>query len=218
MKQKEIFLQSEGDAWFTRNQQGVACRKLPDDDALLREILDLFPLSAGKKLKVLEVGCGDGTRLAWIKNNLNADCYGIEPSSQAVATARLKHIDAQQGTADELPFDSHSFDIVIFGFCLYLCDRDDLFRIASEADRVLRSPGWLMIMDFFSPTPRARTYHHCPGVQSYKMDYRAMFAWHPDYECMTHKIRHHGETSYTDDPDEWVAVSVLRKCQREIDA
>jgi hypothetical protein len=41
MKQKEIFLQSEGDAWFTRNQQGIAARKLPDDDALLREILNI---------------------------------------------------------------------------------------------------------------------------------------------------------------------------------
>jgi hypothetical protein len=39
MKQKEIFLQSEGDAWFTRNQQGVGMRKLPDDDALLKELL-----------------------------------------------------------------------------------------------------------------------------------------------------------------------------------
>lgn len=218
MKQKEIFLQSEGDAWFTRNQQSIAGRKLPDDDALLREVLDFLPVSAQAGMKVLEVGCGDGTRLTWLKNNLNADCYGIEPSAQAVAAARAKGINVQQGTADVLPFDNQSFDIVIFGFCLYLCDREDLFRIASEADRVLRSPGWLMIMDFFSPIPRARTYHHRTGVQSYKMDYRTLFTWHPDYECMTHKIRHHSEASYTDASDEWVSVSVLRKFQREPDA
>lgn len=214
-KQKEIFLQSEGDAWFTRNKQGVATRKLPDDDGLLREILDVIPHNAGV-LKVLEIGCGDGTRLAWLKNNINADCYGIEPSAQAVAEACTKGINVKQGTADMLPFDNQSFDIVMFGFCLYLCDREDLFRIACEADRVLRKPGWLMIMDFYSPIPRARNYHHRPGMQSYKMDYRSLFAWHPGYECMTHKVRHHGEASYTDDPDEWVAVSVLRKNQKEI--
>jgi SAM-dependent methyltransferase len=84
VKQKEIFLQSEGDAWFTRNRKVVAGRNLPNDDALLRELLDL-PLGNTQRLKVLEVGCGDGTRLAWIKNNLNADCYGVEPSMQAVA-------------------------------------------------------------------------------------------------------------------------------------
>lgn len=216
MKQKEIFLQSEGDAWFTRNQRSVGTRKLPNDDALLREMLDLMPVNTGgEELKVLEVGCGDGTRLAWLKNNLNANCYGIEPSTQAVAAAHTKGINVQQGTADLLPFDSQSFDIMIFGFCLYLCDREDLFRIASEADRVLRSPGWLMILDFYSPVPRAKAYHHHPGVQSYKMDYRRLFTWHPDYECMTHKVRHHGEQIYTDNPDEWVAVSVLRKYKME---
>ena len=166
--------------------------------------------------KVLEIGCGDGTRLAWLKANLNADCYGIEPSAQAVAAACAKGINVQQGTADVLPFESQSFDIVVFGFCLYLCDREDLFRIASEADRVLRSPGWLMIMDFYSTVPRARDYHHRPGLQSLKMDYRGLFTWHPDYECMTHKVRHHSEASYTDVQDEWVAVSVLRKCHREL--
>lgn len=213
MKQKDIFLQSEGDAWFTRNQHGVARKKLPGDDVLLREILDLLPVKNG--LKVLEVGCGDGTRLAWLKHNLNADCYGIEPSAQAVAAARIKGINVEQGTADALPFNSSSFDIVIFGFCLYLCDREDLFNIASEADRVLRAPGWLMILDFYSSAPRAKAYHHRPSVQSYKMDYRTLFTWHPDYECMTHKVRHHGEQNYTDDPDEWVAVSILRKHKME---
>ena len=217
MKQKEIFLQSEGDAWFTRNQQGVAGRKLPDEDALLRELLDLLPANA-ERLKVLEVGCGDGTRLAWIKNNLNAGCYGVEPSARAVAAANAKGISAQQGTADALPFGNNSFDIVIFGFCLYLCDREDLFRIASEADRVLSSPGWLLILDFYSPAPRANAYQHRLGVQSYKMDYRTLFAWHPDYECMTHKVRLHGKASYTDAMDEWTAVSVLRKRRRETGA
>jgi hypothetical protein len=47
MKQKDIFLQSEGDAWFARNQQGVASHKLPDDDPLLREILDIHDQTGG---------------------------------------------------------------------------------------------------------------------------------------------------------------------------
>jgi len=96
--QKQIFLQSEGNAWHTRNQQSVAMRKLPDDDALLLEILDFMPQNMGV-LKVLEVGCGDGTRLAWIKNNLNADCYGIEPSTLAVEQACKNGVKVQQGTA-----------------------------------------------------------------------------------------------------------------------
>ena len=217
MMQKDAFLNLEGNAWFDRNVTALANRSLPGDDPLLTQLIALNPVTHGAQLKVLEIGCGDGMRLSWLKNNMNADCYGIEPSLKAVAAACAKGISAQQGTADSLPFDNQSFDIVIFGFCLYLCDREDLFRIASESDRVLRQPGWLGIQDFFSSAPRAKTYHHRPGLQSYKMDYRKLFDWHPDYECITHKVSHHGEARHTDDPDEWVAVSVLRKCKIKID-
>jgi SAM-dependent methyltransferase len=216
VKQKDMFLQTEGDAWYARNQKRVSERTIPDDDPVLRELVELVSArDRSTRLKVLEVGCGDGARLAWLKNNLNADCYGVEPSAQAVAAARAKGIDAHRGTADGLPFDSQSFDVVIFGFCLYLCDRDDLFRIASEADRVLRSPGWLLITDFHDASHTARPYHHREGASSFKMDYRTLFTWHPHYKCMTHKVRHHHDASYTDAADEWVAVSVLRKYATE---
>jgi SAM-dependent methyltransferase len=213
VKKREVFLQSEGDAWFLRNQQGAATQVLPDDDLLLREAVEVLRARGDsvEPQRVLEVGCSDGARLAWLKDHLHAECYGIEPSAKAVAAARVKGLRVLQGTADELPFDSRSFDVVIFGYCLCWCDVGDLFRIASEADRVLRGPGWLLIGDFFSPTPTSRAYHHHPGVETHKMDRRQMFTWHPSYECMTHKVRHHHDESHTDDRDEWVAVSVLRK-------
>jgi len=103
------------------------------------------------------------------------------------------------------------FDIVVFGFCLYLCDREDLFRIAQEADRVLKPDGWLIIHDFFAKTPTRREYHHKPGLFSYKMDYRRLFDWHPAYTCFSDELNHHGRREFTDDPQEWVATSVLRK-------
>lgn len=211
MDQKSVFRESEGDAWFERNRQRVLARQLPDDDPLLRELLTLLPAAGGERPRVLEVGCGEGSRLGWLHTQLGAECHGIDPSAQAVAAARAKGVLAQHGTADTLPFERASFDFVIFGFCLYLCDRGDLFRIASEADRVLRTPGWLLLMDFHSPVPRSRPYHHRPGLRSYKMDYRTLFTWHPDYECMTHRVRHHEHGGCTDMQDDWVALSVLRK-------
>jgi ubiquinone/menaquinone biosynthesis C-methylase UbiE len=212
MKQKDIFLESEGDQWFARNRQAVSDKKLPDDDFILREIIEIYGYTGSPK--ILEIRCGDGTRLDWLKTHLNADVYGVEPSAKACIEACAKGLQIQQGTAEALPFDDASFDIVIFGFCLYLVDRQDLFKIASEANRVLRTPGWLMILDFYSPSSQARAYHHLPGLTSYKMDYRNMFNWHPDYECMTHYVRHHNKSSYTDDSDEWMAVSIMRKQEK----
>ncbi|MFH1263281.1 MAG: class I SAM-dependent methyltransferase [Pseudomonadota bacterium] len=213
MKQREIFRNSEGDAWFTRNQRESAGRNLPDDDMVLMELIGCLPVEAGR-VRVLEIGCGEGGRLEWLMKHRNAECFGIDPSAKAVAAALERGVHAQEGTAEQLPFDAGRFDVVIFGFCLYLCDRDDLSRIVFEANRVLRSPGWLLIQDFYSPTPRSRAYHHHPGVQTHKMDYRTLFTGSPDYECMTHKVRHHVDGTYTDDPEEWVSVSVLRKFRK----
>ncbi len=146
-----------------------------------------------------------------MKDNCDFECYGVDPSAKAVEAAKEKGVEASQGTADQLPFDDQSFDIVIFGFCLYLCDREDLFRIACEADRVLKNPGWIVILDFYSETPLRREYHHHLGMFSYKMDYRKLFMWNPGYTSYSHKLCHHQEGGYTDDPQEWVATSVLRK-------
>jgi ubiquinone/menaquinone biosynthesis C-methylase UbiE len=179
MKQKNIFLESEGNAWFERNAKLVASRKLPESDSLLVEILSLPTLQKGTK--ILEIGCGEGGRLSWLMENCEFDCYGVEPSARAVEAAKGRGIAAHQGTAEQLPFDDKAFDIVMFGFCLYLCDREDLFRIACEADRVLKNPGWLLILDFYSPAPVKREYHHRSGLSSYKMDYRTLFTWNPSY-------------------------------------
>ena len=162
--------------------------------------------------KVLEIGCGNGYRLEWLQKHTAWQCSGIEPSAKAVEDACKRGVNACQGTAEELPFSSDTFDIVIFGFCLYLCDRGDLFRIAQEADRVLVNPGWLVIHDFYSTTPYRRNYHHASGVFSYKMDYQTMFLWHPSYTCYKHSVQCHKNQCYTDERQEWVATSVLRKC------
>ena len=206
--QKNMFLDSEGDAWFRRNSRGSALNFNPEKDRLLSDLLEL-PLESG--MKVLAIGCSSGSRLLWLQDNLGLQCSGIEPSKQAVKIACDKGLDVYQATAESLPFESQSFDLVIFGFCLYLCDRIDLFRIAQEADRILKNPGWLAILDFFSSTSITRPYHHLEGIFSHKMDYRTLFDWNPNYTCLTHKVRHHVDNTYTDDVQEWVALSILRK-------
>jgi len=211
MKQRDVFLESEGDAWFVRNSPGLKVRKLPESDPILQEILKLPAESVNPGTRVLEIGCGDGSRLTWLKERLRFECYGIDPSRQAVRAASERGVNAQQGTADHLPFDDGALDMVIFGFCLYLCDREDLFRIACEADRVLRNPGWILIQDFYSRTPIKREYHHRSGIFSYKMDCQTLFTWSPAYTTLSQRIMHHSEHTYTDDRQEWVAVSVLRK-------
>jgi ubiquinone/menaquinone biosynthesis C-methylase UbiE len=211
MKQRDVFLASEGDAWFRRNRDALGARRLPDSDPLLMQILAMPAADRAPGTRVLEIGCGDGTRIGWLKSQLGFESAGVDPSAEAVASAAARGAEARQGTANQLPFDDGSFDMVIFGFCLYLCDRDDLFAVAAEANRVLRNPGWLLIQDFYSPVPVRREYHHRPGIFSFKMDYRSLFTWSPAYAVYSHVVGHHASHEFTDDPNEWVATSVLRK-------
>ena len=213
MKQKDVFLAGEGNAWHSRNAEALAKQHLPTHDSLLMELLRLESDFTGVSgtVRVLEVGCGSGVRLGWLQKHTGWECHGIEPSALAVKEAIRSGVQAQIGTADQLPFADNSIDVVIFGFCLYLCDRDDLFKIAAETDRVLKSPGWLLLKDFYSPEPATKEYHHRPGVYSYKMDYKRLFTWNPDYSIFSHRVTHHVGDVYTDDRQEWVETSVLRK-------
>lgn len=215
MQQKNIFLQSEADAWYERNHQVIDKKNFATADPVATTIIQIASLdqyvSTKRRLQILEIGCGEGRRLIWLAENLPVDVFGVEPSAKAVEQACGNGIDVQRGTADQLSFQDSTFDVVVFGFCLYLCDRQDLFKIAQEADRVLKPDAWLLINDFFAPTPIRREYHHRPGIYSYKMDYRKLFDWHPAYTCYSHQLSQHGREGYTDDPQEWVGMSVMRK-------
>jgi len=205
--QKDVFLASEGDAWFRRNEQALESRNW-STEPLCRKIGEL---SANGSLSILEIGCGDGSRLQYLAQQHGHQVHGVDPSHAAVAKASERGVGAYQTTADHLPFADRAFDVVIFGFCLYLCDDGDLFKIAQEADRVLRNPGWLLILDFESLAPRYRAYHHLAGIQSRKMDYKTMFLWHPYYTLASHEKFHHATHRWTDDVDEWVSLACLRK-------
>lgn len=213
-KQKDIFLSSEGNAWFDRNHDCIKAIENWEFDPIVRAVTCFDVFDSAKPKKLLEVGCGNGQRLRWLKQNQSIECYGVDPSTKAIVAAQGLGIDAREGTADCLEFPNEIFDYVCFGFCLYLCDRDDLFRIAMEAHRVLKKQSWLIIHDFYAKVPTKRPYHHKEGIYSFKMDYRKVFDWHPDFTCCYHKVGHHKSLEWTDDTDEWVATSVLRKCSQ----
>jgi ubiquinone/menaquinone biosynthesis C-methylase UbiE len=206
--QKDAFLQSEGDAWFSRNESALQAYDWSHDPVCVK-LAALLP--AAQPARVLEVGCGDGSRLHYLANRYGHFVSGVDPSQKAITKARERGVHAVRATADRLPFTDACSDVVIFGFCLYLCDDADLFRIAQEADRVLASPGWLLILDFEARAPVYKPYHQLAGLASRKMDYKSMYLWHPAYTLAAHEKFHHVTQHWTDEPDEWVSLACLRK-------
>ena len=206
MTQKDAFLQGEGDAWFKRNQGRINT----ESDKVIETISEILAVDT-TIATIGEVGCGGAARLQALNKRFNVDVKGIDPSGAAVAKAVENGIDARVGTADHLPWGDSSVDVIIFGFCLYLCDREDLFKISAEANRVLKNRGWLIILDFYAKASYSNPYTHYAGLKSFKTNYAAMFLWHDCYTLFSHKIFGHGNGFFTDDQNEWVSVSVIRK-------
>lgn len=203
--QKTTFLTGgEGDAYFDRNEKQF-------DGARDPVVATLARISSDYR-SVLEIGCGHGGRVAALVASSDASGCGIDPSSKAIeyALTHYSGIDYKVGTADNLPFQDSQFDLVIFGFCLYLCDIEDHFTIVNEANRVLRDGGLLVIYDFAAVSPFKNAYRHKKGVHSYKMTWSNMFTSHPSYTLLAREYaERNGNRSFHF--DEILVVDVLRK-------
>ena len=66
-KQKDLFLLSEGDLWFLRNQSTIEELDIKEDH-LFKEIITVSPPQKNQT-NLLEIGCGNGKRLMELKKN-----------------------------------------------------------------------------------------------------------------------------------------------------
>jgi SAM-dependent methyltransferase len=208
-KQRDIFLGGEGDAYFRRNASAYAARPAGHDG---------LPLGALKQYvqpgsHVLEVGCANGLNLEALRRERDCLASGIDPSAQAVETGRrdFPALDLHRGTADALPFADNTFDLLWFGFCLYVTDRALLPRVVAEADRVLKDGGFLAIVDFDPDAPVQRRYRHAEGVNTFKTDHARLFLGFPQYVLVEKRSFSHRGEAFDRDPNERLAVQVLHK-------
>ncbi|MDP2175517.1 MAG: class I SAM-dependent methyltransferase [Bacteroidota bacterium] len=205
--QKKVFLEGEGDKWFERNKSSELYNNSQDT---ILEIIEKYKINPRR---VLEIGCSNGIRLQRVYESYNCDCYGIDPSKQAIESGKnlYPNINLKIGTADDLAFENGFFDLIIFGFCLYLCDREDLFKIAYNADRCLTNKGHVIIKDFNTNFSYANKYVHKEGVLSFKMNYNELFTWHPYYSLMYLEVITFKGNQAIVNNDDRIAVSLLLK-------
>lgn len=223
--EKDIFLNGEADAWFTRNYKAIESRLKNTGEPTPKYSSILSYLKGqgyGKKpCKILEVGCSFGYNLSWLKKQLLAvgsgahiDAYGVEPSKLAVEKAAELYGDSIQvirGTSDMLPFADESFDVCILGFCMFWVDRRYLFRSVAETDRVLKSGGHLIVVDFDTKTPYMRTNIHNADAFTYKMQYDQLFLANPQYTLARKECYSHSGQDFTEDVQERLSMVALYK-------
>ncbi len=185
MTQDKVFLESEGDAWFSRNRN-----KLDQDGRIDWPAKLIVEIANGQReaayggrrpepiQSVLELGCATGWRLETIRQRLGCRCVGVDASREAIEHGRRSYPDVEfhQGLLAEVPLIG-SFDVVILQAVLHWVDRSSLAASIAEIDRLVRDGGYLSVGDFLPDFPQRRAYHHLPGqgVYTYKQDYAKIF-------------------------------------------
>ncbi len=105
-----------------------------------------------KNTKVLDVGCGDGTLMKYLKDNKNIDTRGLEISKDKVQNCISKGLSVIEGNAEKdlQQFPNLSFDYVVLSQTLQAFYRpekviDDLLRVANKAIVTIPNFGYWKI-------------------------------------------------------------------------
>ncbi len=127
-----------------------ACRLYPglanNADALIRH---LSAQDIGEDARILDVGCGDGTGMAFLES-IGWRASGVEIDSKAVQVAREKGLEVMEGDLASAGFADDSFDAVTSSHVVE--HLHDPRAFIDEITRILRPDGMLVIM-----TPNVRS-------------------------------------------------------------
>src|SRR2546423_984192 len=116
--------------------------------AITASLLD-GELSERGPLRLLDVGCGTGYSLNWLRSRYPVErAYGVDLSPHAAALWRLRDLDTVAvASIDRIPFAANTFDLVTCFDVIYQLDDEGAQRAASELCRVLKPGGVLFIRE-----------------------------------------------------------------------
>jgi ubiquinone/menaquinone biosynthesis C-methylase UbiE len=124
-------------------------------DRARQELVLQANVTAGQH--VLDLGCGTGTFAVRLKRQYPAvEVVGIDPDPKALRRARAKArraaepVKFEQGFADELPYESDSFDRVFSSYMFHHLDKAGREAALREVLRVLKPGGSFHLLDFVS--------------------------------------------------------------------
>ncbi|WP_299553721.1 class I SAM-dependent methyltransferase [uncultured Tateyamaria sp.] len=111
-----------------------------------RRVLDapmIERVRACRPRRLLDLGCGEG-RFCRLLDSMVAECVGLDPTPSLIARARdLGGAHFVEGRAENLPFESASFDVVVS--YLSLLDIEKIDAALDEVRRVLHPGGHFLI-------------------------------------------------------------------------
>jgi arsenite methyltransferase len=102
-----------------------------------------------KDQKILDIGCGMGATVNFLKTQLGVKAFGIDPSEKLIQLGKNKYgLSLTKGKGESLPYEDKFFDAVFTECTLSLMD--DYEKTIKEVYRVLKTEGYFIISDVFA--------------------------------------------------------------------
>jgi len=191
-------------------------------------------LKSNPGVRLLDVGCGTGYSIAWLRKHLHASqAFGIDSSPQAAELWHLRRIDtAGLASADRLPFGDGEFDLVTCFDVIYQLDEKSAREAVCEMSRVLKPGGLLFIREpayewmrgshdlvigtrhRYTLTELRRMLCDC-GFQLVRSTYaNTLLFWVAAFHRMLSRLRGKSESDVQPVPD-WINRSLLKALRLE---
>lgn len=165
--------------WRGQFGDGYLNRNIADEPALnAREHMWRTILGAAKEVpqSILEVGANIGLNLRALARLTTAELHAVEPHTEARArlaqSGALPSARIHNASADALPFDARSIDLVFTSGVLIHIAPENLLAACTEINRV--SGSYIACAEYFNPTPVELNYRGHEGVL-FKRDFGAFW-------------------------------------------
>jgi SAM-dependent methyltransferase len=210
--QKKIFKESEANNYHERNKDKNHEVQVSYDLEILVETLKPFSKDI---MSILELGCANGIKLAYLVKHFDAIGYGVDLSSSALEDARMRYpeLNFEHAGADERIFHKNSMDLVYLGFFLYVLDREDVYTTMANVDYYLNNSGFVAILDFDYGINAKFPYAHNKDITTYKSDYAKIFLSSGHYHLVSKTSFQHDSRIFSIDPNLRISLSILFKNQ-----
>lgn len=100
----------------------------------------------GQNAKLADIGCGSGESVRFIKKTFGYEVTGIDKNIEIIEGGENKSLLC--GDALSLPFRDGELDGILYECSFSKMDEPE--KVLSEAHRVLKKEGWIIISDFYA--------------------------------------------------------------------
>ena len=112
--------------------------------------IGLKMFSVNEDMNVLDIGCGTGAHLKLYQEK-KCNLYGIDLSDSMINVAKRnlsKEVKLELCNATNTPFSNNFFDFIYSMLVLHEMDEDVRAGVLSEANRILKNDGRILLIDY----------------------------------------------------------------------